>query len=64
MTDFHPAIDSLQFSNPIFANAQAAFNATQDDGHGNTVVAIDAHDTITLSGVLKAQLHVGDFHVV
>jgi hypothetical protein len=37
---------------------------TQDDGHGNTVVTLDGHDTITLTGVLKAQLHVTDFHVV
>jgi fibronectin-binding autotransporter adhesin len=64
VTDFHPLTDTLQFGNAIFANAQAALNATQDDGHGNTVVAIDAHDTITLSGVLKAQLHAADFHVV
>ncbi len=35
-----------------------------DDGHGNTVVTLDAHDTVTIGGVLKAQLHVGDFHVV
>ncbi|MDB5637834.1 MAG: Ig family protein, partial [Bradyrhizobium sp.] len=64
VTDFHPAADALQFSSSIFANAQAALNATQDDGHGNTVVAIDAQDTITLTAVLKAQLHVADFHVV
>ena len=64
MTNFHPATDTLQFSGTIFANAQAALNAAQDDGHGNTVVALDGHDTITLSGVLKAQLHVSDFHVV
>ncbi|MGB9117736.1 beta strand repeat-containing protein, partial [Bradyrhizobium sp.] len=64
VTDFHPATDTLQFSNPIFASAQAAFDATHDDGHGNSVVAIDAHDTITLAGILKAQLHVGDFHIV
>jgi len=64
VTNFRPATDTLQFSGSIFANAQAILNATQDDGHGNTVVALDAHDTITLSGVLKAQLHVSDFHVV
>jgi hypothetical protein len=64
VTNFHPATDTLQFSGTIFANAQAALNAAQDDGHGNTVVALDAHDTITLSGVLKAQLQVSDFHVV
>jgi hypothetical protein len=64
VTDFHPATDILQFASPIFGNAQAALNATQDDGHGNTVINIDALDTITLSGVLKAQLHTSDFHFV
>ncbi len=63
VTNFHPTTDTLQFASPIFANGQAALNATQDDGHGNTVISLDAHDTITLSGILKAQLHVSDFHV-
>ncbi len=64
VTDFHPGSDTLQFKSPIFESALAALNAAQDDGHGNTVIAIDAHDTVTLSGVLKAQLHGADFHVV
>jgi hypothetical protein len=64
VTNFHPATDTLQFSSPIFASAQAAMDATQDDGHGNAVIALDPNDTITLTGVLKAQLHVTDFHVV
>jgi hypothetical protein len=64
VTNFHPDTDALQFSGAIFANAQAALNATQDDGHGNTVVTLDAHDTITLTAVLKAQLHTADFHFV
>ena len=63
-SDFQPGADSLQFGQSIFANAQAAFDALHDDGHGNTIIGIDAHDTISLGGVLKAQLHVGDFHVV
>jgi hypothetical protein len=64
VTDFHPGADSLQFGPLVFATPEAAFNATQDDGHGNTVVTIDTHDTITLGGLLKAQLHLNDFHVV
>ena len=64
VTDFHPATDTLQFSDHLFANLQAALNATHDDGHGNTVIALDGHDTITLSGILKAQLHASDFHFV
>jgi hypothetical protein len=62
VTDFHPGTDTLQFGGAIFANAQAVLNATLDDGHGNTVVSLDAHDAITLSGVIKAQLHAADFH--
>jgi hypothetical protein len=64
VTDFHPESDTLQFKSPIFANALAALNATHDDGLGNTIVAIDSNDTITLAGVLKAQLHASDFHIV
>jgi hypothetical protein len=64
VTDFRPSVDSLQFAGSLFTDPQAALNATQDDGHGNTVIALDPHDTITLTGVLKAQLHVTDFHVV
>ena len=64
LSDLHLGADSLQFAQSIFANAQAAFDALHDDGHGNTIIGIDAHDTITLGAVLKAQLHVGDFHVV
>jgi hypothetical protein len=62
VTNFHAATDTLQFNSQLFANVQAALNATHDDGHGNTVITIDAHDAITLSGVVKAQLHASDFH--
>jgi hypothetical protein len=62
VTNFHTATDTLQFNSQLFANVQAALNATQDDGHGNTVITLDAHDSITLSGVVKAQLHANDFH--
>jgi hypothetical protein len=62
VTNFHTETDTLQFNSQLFANIQAALNATHDDGHGNTVITLDAHDTITLSGVVKAQLHASDFH--
>ena len=35
-TDFHPGTDTLQFGSAIFVTAQAALNATLDDGAGNT----------------------------
>src|SRR5262249_21338018 len=34
VTDFHPELDTLQFKTAVFASAQAALNATHDDGHG------------------------------
>jgi hypothetical protein len=64
VANFHPTADTIQFGNALFATAQAALNATLDDGHGNAVIALDANDTITLANISKAQLHVGDFHVV
>ncbi|WP_426437758.1 nidogen-like domain-containing protein [Bradyrhizobium genosp. P] len=62
VTNFHPTTDTLQFGSGIFANAQAALTAAHDDGHGNTVITLDASDAIVLSGVAKAQLHAADFH--
>jgi hypothetical protein len=64
VANFHSANDTLQFDRSLFATEQAALDATHDDGLGNTIVAVDGHDTVTLSGVLKAQLHVTDFHIV
>lgn len=61
--NFHPEMDVLQFSSGLFATTQAILNATHNDGHGNAVIAIDAHDTITLAGIVKAQLSPVDFHL-
>jgi hypothetical protein len=64
LTDFHPLSDVLQFDESVFANARAVLKALHDDGHGNTVITIDGHDSITLTGVPKAQMHTADFHIV
>jgi hypothetical protein len=64
ITDFHPSSDTLQFTKSIFANLQAVLDATLDDGHGNTVISIDSHDSVTLNGVIKAQINANDFHFV
>ena len=64
VANFDPAHDVLQLGAWAFAKPQAILDVTQDDGHGNTVITPDAHDTITLSGVLKAQLSLADFHTV
>ena len=64
VTNFNPSSDTIQFANSLFANVQAILNAAQDDGHGDTVTAIDGHDSIALTGVTKSQLHIADFHIV
>jgi hypothetical protein len=64
ITNFDADSDLLQFKAGMFANAQAILAAAHDDGHGNIVIALDAHDTITLAGVTKAQLHQSDLHLV
>jgi hypothetical protein len=63
ITNFNADADQLQLKTSMFANVQAILNATSDDGHGNAVIALDSHDSITLAGVLKAQLHAADFHL-
>ena len=46
VTNFDPATDTHQFGRSThLRNLQAALNATHDDGHGDTVIALDAHDT-------------------
>ncbi|HZR76821.1 hypothetical protein [Bradyrhizobium sp.] len=64
IANFDPVADTIQVSSSMFANVQAILNAAHDDGHGNSVIAIDAHDSIILNGVSKTQLHASDFHVV
>ena len=64
VTDFQPGRGFAAVRSVDLCQRTGRVRCAHDDGHGNTVVSIDAHDTITLGGVLKAQLHVGDFHVV
>jgi hypothetical protein len=67
VNNFDAATDLLEFNHSQFAmfvNDQAIFNAAFDDGHGNTVIAIDGQDTITLAGIHKNQLSVHDFHLI
>jgi hypothetical protein len=62
--NFHADTDVLGVNAAQFASLQAVMDATRDDGHGNAVVTLDAHDSITLAGVSKVQLHTTDFHLV
>jgi hypothetical protein len=63
VSNFQPEHDVLEFSSAVFATTQSILSATHDDGHGKTVIGLDAHDTITLIGIAKAQLSAGDFHL-
>jgi hypothetical protein len=64
VTNFHANTDVLQLNASLFANLQALLDATHEDGHGNSVIALDAHDSVTLTGVTKAQLNQTDTHLV
>jgi hypothetical protein len=64
LSNFDPSRDVLQFKSSVFATVQAALDAIHDDGHGNASITLDAHDTITLTGIHKIQLSTVDFHIV
>jgi hypothetical protein len=66
ITNFQPASDVIEIDHSVFANVQALLAATRDDGHGNVVTTVDAHDTITLKDVNLAQLeaHLSGFHII
>jgi fibronectin-binding autotransporter adhesin len=63
VTDVHRFSEGLQFGSSTFASVQTLFT-THDDSHGNTVIAVDGHDTITLRDAHQTLLHMGDFHLV
>ena len=64
VTDFAPGTDYLELSSTTFADAAAALAAAVDDGLGNTIITVDASNSITLDGVSTSQLSTMDFHIV
>ncbi len=66
VTDFHPGEDIVRFDHAIFADASSLLSHMIDDGLGNTIIAVDASDTVTLQNVPIAtvQQHLSDFHIV
>jgi hypothetical protein len=66
IANFHPASDTIQFDHSTFASVAAIVSHSMDDGHGNTVITSDSHDTLTLLNVTTAALqqHLNDFHIV
>jgi Ca2+-binding RTX toxin-like protein len=63
VTDFTAGQDVLEFGDGIFADAAAALAAATASGN-NTLVTIDANNSVLLQNVTLANLHVGDFHIV
>lgn len=61
VSDFAGGVDTLQFDMTLFANAQAAFDAT-GDVNGKAVVTFDVDNTVALN-VSKSLLSVDDFAV-
>jgi hypothetical protein len=64
ISNFKLDTDVIAIDHSVFADFQALLAAAHDDGHGNTVIAPDANNSITVKNVTVAQLvqHQGDFH--
>jgi VCBS repeat-containing protein len=60
---FNVDADVIEFDHEMFANADAALAGAVDDGLGNTVITVDAA-SVTLQGVLAANLHAANFSIV
>jgi Ca2+-binding RTX toxin-like protein len=62
VSDFTPGQDVLDIGDGIFADAAAAFAAATASGN-NTLIAIDANNSILLQNVPLANLTANDFHI-
>jgi VCBS repeat-containing protein len=63
ITDLNPA-DVIQFDHSLFASFADVQAHAASDGHGNTVIAYDANDAITLQAVALSSLHPSNFFFV
>jgi len=63
VTDFSSGSDVLEFRDGIFANAAAALAHATASG-SDTLITIDASNTVLLKNVSLASLHETDFHIV
>jgi hypothetical protein len=61
ITDFDPSIDTIDVRQ--FANITAASLPTEIQVGNDTLVTLDANDTLLLKNVVAANLHAGDFIV-
>jgi Ca2+-binding RTX toxin-like protein len=55
--------DRIQFDNELFATPQAVLDASEQVG-ANTVITLDADNTVTLVGVQQTSLQADDFLIV
>ncbi len=55
--------DAIEFQNNIFADFDAVLAAASASG-SDTVITVDADNSITLQNVALASLHQDDFHIV
>lgn len=63
VTDFKVSQDILAFDHTLFTNPTASQVLSQaHDTSAGAVIAVDAHDTVTLTGVTVAQLQSLNFH--
>ena len=60
ITDFNTSRDVLQFSSALLMNYAAAMVDTKQVG-ANTVITLDANDTVTLTGVEASHLTASNF---
>jgi Ca2+-binding RTX toxin-like protein len=63
INDFAAGQDVLEFRDGIFADLAAALASATASGN-NTIITIDASNSVLLQNVALANLHVGDFHIV
>ena len=63
VTDFTVGSDLLEFRDGNFADAAAALAAAPSSG-SDTLITIDANNTVLLKNVSLANLHETDFHIM
>jgi Ca2+-binding RTX toxin-like protein len=63
VTDFTVGSDLLEFRDGNFADAAAALAAATSSG-SDTLITIDANNTVLLKNISLANLHETDFHIV
>jgi len=64
IVNFDTSQDTIQFEGTSLTDFASVLSHTTDDGHGNAVIAYDAHNAVTLQGVTPAMLHPSDFHIL